>query len=102
MTLSVTLCPIEVIPENGGRQFRVDGREVAVFRVGGRVFALDGICPHQGGPLGFGEIVGEKVLCPWHGWPFDLATGHCDPAPESSVAALAVRVEDGMVILDLD
>ena len=43
MALSVTLCPVEVIPENGGRQFRVDGREVAVFRVNGKLYARQDI-----------------------------------------------------------
>ena len=48
---------------------------VALFSVGGELFALDGVCPHQGGPLGEGELIGCVVTCPWHGWQFDVRTG---------------------------
>jgi nitrite reductase [NAD(P)H] small subunit len=102
MTQSVTLCPVEVIPENGGRQFRVDGREVAVFKVGGRLYALDGKCPHRGGPLGFGDVTGTRVMCPWHAWSFDLETGQCDVSPLESVRTWPVRVIDGQVVVEMD
>ena len=102
MALSVVLCPVEVIPEKGGRQFRVDGREIAVFRVNGTLYALGGKCPHRGGPLGFGEIVGARVRCPWHEWTFDLATGACDVEPRAPARPIPVRVEDGQVVIEID
>ena len=103
MAQSVTLCPVDVIPENGGRQFRIDGREVAVFKVSGKLYALDGKCPHRGGPLGFGDLIeGPRVMCPWHAWSFDLETGACDVAPLESVRTLPVRVEDGQVVIEID
>ncbi|HEV8481283.1 MAG TPA: nitrite reductase small subunit NirD [Candidatus Eisenbacteria bacterium] len=103
MAQSVTLCPVDVIPENGGRQFRIDGREVAVFKVDGKLYALDGKCPHRGGPLGFGDVIeGQRVMCPWHAWSFDLQTGACDVAPLESVRTFPVRVEDGQVVIEID
>ncbi|MCB0212560.1 MAG: Rieske (2Fe-2S) protein, partial [Anaerolineae bacterium] len=33
--------------------------------------ALDNRCPHQGGPLGEGQIDGPWVICPWHGYEYD-------------------------------
>ena len=53
----------------------MDGRVLAVFNVEGTYYALDGICPHQGGPLGKGQLNGSVVTCPWHGWQFNVATG---------------------------
>ena len=53
----------------------MDGRVLAVFNVEGTYYALDGICPHQGGPLGKGQLNGCVVTCPWHGWQFNVATG---------------------------
>jgi nitrite reductase (NADH) small subunit len=50
-------------------------RIVALFNVNGEFFALDGICPHQGGPLGKGWLDGCIITCPWHGWQFDVVTG---------------------------
>jgi nitrite reductase/ring-hydroxylating ferredoxin subunit len=41
---------------------------VALFNVDGVFHALDGVCPHQGGPLGKGTLSGCIVTCPWHGW----------------------------------
>ena len=46
-----------------------------LFNVGGKFYALDGICPHQGGPLGKGSLTGCIVTCPWHGFQFDVTTG---------------------------
>jgi nitrite reductase/ring-hydroxylating ferredoxin subunit len=75
----------------------VAGRSIGVFRVGGRLYALRNRCPHAGGELCRGQLVGRLssarpghyvhdasrplVACPWHGWEFDLATGqsYVDP-----------------------
>jgi len=53
----------------------VEGRIVALANVGGAWHALDGLCPHQGGPLGTGRLCGTVLTCPWHGWQFDVTTG---------------------------
>lgn len=66
------------IPNGEGREFVVAGRIVAVFQVDGSFYAMDGICPHAGGPLAKGKINGGVVTCPWHGWQFNVSTGrHC-------------------------
>ena len=51
------------------------GRMVAIANVDGTLHALDGLCPHQGGPLGTGALCGTTLTCPWHGWQFDVTTG---------------------------
>ena len=89
--------PVDEIPEDGSRVVDVDGRRIAVFRTGGRFFALMNRCPHEGGELCKGKLFrrvepsmpGEYkysaskqiVRCPWHAWEFDLETGKswCDP-----------------------
>jgi nitrite reductase/ring-hydroxylating ferredoxin subunit len=55
----------------------VDGREIAVFRAGGRVHAFANACPHEGNPLVEGDVLGETLTCAYHGWRFDLETGAC-------------------------
>lgn len=65
------------IPEGSSRIYVIQGEEIAVFNVDGKFFALSNICPHQGGPLGEGEIEGGTITCPWHGWKFDIKTGGC-------------------------
>lgn len=74
----VRLAAAAEIPEGEGREFAIEGRIVAVFRVNGEFHAIDGICPHAGGPLGEGRLQGAIVTCPWHGWQFDVTSGtHC-------------------------
>ena len=52
-----------------------DGAIVALMNVDGQITALDGICAHQGGPLGKGKLEGDCLTCPWHGWQYDARTG---------------------------
>jgi nitrite reductase/ring-hydroxylating ferredoxin subunit len=72
------IASIDQIPVGEGREFVIAGRIIAIFNVDGKYFALDGICPHAGGPLAKGILDGCVVTCPWHGWQFDVSTGrHC-------------------------
>lgn len=70
-----------------------DGREIALFNIDHKIFALDNACPHMGGPLGEGELEGCIVTCPWHGWQFDVKTGACInmPGDDSKVIPIEVR-----------
>ena len=62
-------------PPGSCLELAVAGRVVAIFNVAGDFHALDGVCPHQGGPLGKGYLEGHVVTCPWHGWQFDVRSG---------------------------
>ncbi|MCA9053070.1 MAG: Rieske 2Fe-2S domain-containing protein [Planctomycetaceae bacterium] len=74
----VTIAQRGSVPEGSGVELTVEGRIIALYRVGEEFFALDGICPHAGGPLGQGQLNDCIVTCPWHGWQFDVSTGtHC-------------------------
>jgi len=53
------------------------GKRIAVFKLGGDYFAIDDACTHIGGSLAEGSIMGQAVVCPWHGAQFNLATGQC-------------------------
>ena len=82
------------IPEDGGKLVEAAGREIALFRVGDKIYAIDQICPHAGGPLSEGGIHGELAMCPWHGWEFNVKTGECAFNPEIKVDTFEVK-EDG-------
>ncbi len=72
-------------------------KPMALFNVGGEIFAINAVCPHRGGPLAGGKLTGSVVACPWHGWTFDVKTGGPDHPGGHSVAAYEVKV-DGTVI----
>lgn len=67
---------VDNIPPGEGRVFAVEGEKIAVFRTrGGEVYAVQAECPHRGGPLADGLLGGSTLICPLHGWKFDLKTG---------------------------
>jgi nitrite reductase/ring-hydroxylating ferredoxin subunit len=72
----------------------VDGREIALFNVSGKYYAIENTCPHQGGPLGEGWLEGNIVTCPWHAWCFDVTTGKMTLGDYDGVEAFDV-VSDG-------
>lgn len=63
------------IPADRGREVVVAGRVIALFRQDDGISAVDGICPHAGGPLAQGMVRNCVVTCPWHGWQFNTRTG---------------------------
>jgi nitrite reductase (NADH) small subunit len=95
------LCRRSELEEGTGRVVEVGGVEVAVFLVGGAVYALENACPHRGGPLAFGDLRGRTVHCPLHAWPFDLRTGHCREFPDQPARAYRVRVRGDEVRVEL-
>ena len=74
---------------------------MALFNVEGTFYALDGVCPHQGGPLGKGAMTGHVVTCPWHGWQFDVRDGQHQFSANIQQATLPVKVEEDSVLVDL-
>ncbi len=97
----VFACRASEVAEGKGTLVEVDGASVAIFRSGGRLYALDNACPHRDGPLAFGDVKGGTVHCPVHAWPFDLATGRCTEFPEAAVRAYPVRLEGDAVWIEL-
>jgi 3-phenylpropionate/trans-cinnamate dioxygenase ferredoxin subunit len=76
--------------------------DLAVFRIGDAVYAVDDSCPHQGGSLSNGKLEGTRVICPVHGLKFNL-DGACKPSvPTLEAKRYAVQVVGGIVMLSPD
>lgn len=70
------VCKYSDLKEKVGQRFIIDDVEVAVFKVDGKVYALNNICLHQKASIIYdGFIEDGKVVCPAHGWQYDLKTG---------------------------
>lgn len=67
--------PLADLPEGAAKEVVVEGVILALIHAEGEVHALDGMCAHQGGPLGKGAVSGCTLTCPWHGWQYDVASG---------------------------
>ena len=102
-----TVCAADAIVPHTGVCALVDGRHVAVFRLGeDRFFAIDNVDPKSGASVlarGLMGSLGERIVVasPLYKNHFDLSDGVCLEAPEHSVRAHSVRVEDGRVLVAL-
>ena len=78
---------------------RMRDHPIALFRVGGAIYAVNAVCPHMGGPIACGRLRGHVVSCPWHGWTFDVRTGFADHPGAHHLHAYDIRIEDGRVLV---
>jgi nitrite reductase (NADH) small subunit len=96
MSRFVRICSASEVPAEGRvSEITVEGRALCVAKVDGVVAVLDSYCPHDGGPLGEGMIEKGRVVCPWHGYAFDVRTGLTANDPELKAEVLDARLEDG-------
>lgn len=77
------------------------GRSLALFNVAGTYYAIDNACAHRGGPLGEGDLDGRIVICPWHGWRWDVTTGANANNPAVKMACFPVSLENDEIYVDL-
>lgn len=91
------VAPLEDLPEGEGFLFRSGPYQVALFRDGDRVNAIDNECPHAGASLCGGDTDGHIVACPFHGWEFDCITGESLSVEGFDVAVYPVVIENGVV-----
>lgn len=83
-----------------GRRVVVAGSPLALFRTDSGYAALADTCPHAGAPLSEGVLRDGFVVCAWHGWKFDPATGACPLfAGAPSAGSRRVKVEAGRVLV---
>jgi len=91
------VCSVTDLEPGGARLVVLDGKEIALFFVDGKYYAMEDNCLHAGGPLHEGALEGTAVICPWHQWRFHLETGHCDLNPKVDLDRYPVRVRDGTI-----
>lgn len=98
----IRVASVAECPEGSAGEFVAEGRIVAVFHTSEGLFALDGVCPHQGGPLGKGKLSGCIVTCPWHGWQFDVRSGQHQTSRSLVHPGFAVKIEGDGIYVDLE
>ncbi len=97
----IRVARLDQCPVGGAIECVAADRMIALFNVEGTFLALDGVCPHQGGPLGKGKLCGSIVTCPWHGWQFDAHSGQHQLNERIVQPRLDVRVEGDWILVDL-
>jgi nitrite reductase (NADH) small subunit len=89
------------VPPGSVREVSHGDRTFALCNLDGKLYCLDGVCPHAGGPLGEGILQGEMLVCPWHGWEFSCVTGANDADEDLTVDQFPVTVENGRIFIDV-
>lgn len=95
----VKLATLDELPPGHALEVEHDGQIYALFHVDGQIWAIDGICSHQGGPLAEGALEGTTVTCPWHGWQYDVRTGQALLGTRIRQASYEVKVEGRDVLV---
>jgi nitrite reductase/ring-hydroxylating ferredoxin subunit len=118
----VAIGKVAAFPDPGRRIVEVDGVAVGVFCRDGTFTAYENVCPHMGGPVCQGKIIARveervaddktslgfsfskdetNIVCPWHGYEFNIATGRHQGNPRLRLRSVSVRVLDDEVLIIL-
>lgn len=97
----VEVARVSQFPEGSFRAIAVGDQTIVLYRTRDGFFATESRCPHRGGPLAEGDIIGDEIVCPWHLWGFNLRTGICEGNREISVVTHEVRVDGDSVLVRL-
>ncbi len=103
VALHVRVCRLADVVDGEPRAFRVAGVTwpIVVTRVDGELVACAGVCPHEDVELGGGELDGACIVCPGHGYAFDLHTGRCTHDASLVLRRYPIAIRDGDVWVDL-
>lgn len=101
MARRVKVAQVGELSPGQGKLVQVDGNDIALFNVNGTFHAVGAACPHEEGPLHEGEVDGETIVCPWHGYDFDVKTGQCSVDSELRVPTYTVKTEGSDVFIEM-
>lgn len=90
------------IPPGRGRLVQVGARPIALFFVDGSYRAVKDLCPHEAASLWRGRVEDGAVICPNHGWRFDLKTGRCVHRGDRDARAYPVKVEGDRILVGIE
>ncbi len=100
----ISLCPSSELPSGEREVFGVKGRWIAVFKISGKVYAIEDLCTHDGNSLAFdradrpSKLSGYEIECPRHGGRFDVRSGAATRSPaEIDVPWFEARIEAGEI-----
>jgi nitrite reductase/ring-hydroxylating ferredoxin subunit len=101
MTEPTIACSLSDLADGKPKACQVAGRPVTIVKAGDKVYALDAICPHRGGPLAEGFVQDDCIYCPWHGWGFHLDSGVYVGSPGVGIKTHPTAILDGSVVVKL-
>jgi len=95
------ICGVDEIPEGERKIIQVSGLSIGVFHHQSKWYALRNSCLHRGGPVCTGTLEGDTLICPWHGYQYDVKNGQLLEDPSAKLATYPVEVRDGEVYVQV-
>ncbi|MCY2982422.1 MAG: Rieske (2Fe-2S) protein [Planctomycetota bacterium] len=95
------ICASNELAEGKSMEVVSKGEVIAVYRHANVLYAIDGVCMHQGGPLARGRLADGTITCPWHGWQYELATGNHAATCKPMLKTYKIQESDGAIEIDL-
>jgi 3-phenylpropionate/trans-cinnamate dioxygenase ferredoxin subunit len=89
------------IKEGSMKPVRIKGRPILLVRQGGEIFGVSNLCPHMGCKLEGGILRGYSLMCPCHGWKFDVRNGQYEEIKEIALATYQCKIQNGKVYVKL-
>ncbi len=93
----VDLLASDELPEGGRAVVHAEGRDLALVRIEGVVYAVDNVCPHRFAELGRGDLQGYYLYCPLHAWCFDVRDGTGFFPQGARIESFEVKEEGGRI-----
>lgn len=95
------ICSINDLKEKEGKRFFSEDQDIAIFKIEGEVFALSNHCPHQHTAQIYDGFIEEGcVVCPSHGWRFNIRTGKT-PTGGNGLISFETMIIDNDVYIKL-
>ncbi len=89
------------LKEGQMKHVHVHGLPVLLIKKGGQVFAVWNICPHMGCSLEKGILREYLVMCPCHGWKFDIRNGLYEDNKATSLITYPVKTLNGKIWIEI-
>lgn len=92
----------EDFPEGQGILVEKEDKQIAVFNQNGKLFAIDNVCLHKGGPMADGYVDKNNIVaCPWHGWQYSIETGENQLNKNMKLSTYKITEKNGKVFLEI-
>jgi len=96
---TVRVAAVDEIPEGERKIVQIDDLSIGVFHHKGSWYALRNHCLHRGGPVATGELNGDTLTCPWHGYQYNVVSGQLLVDPSVRLALYPITFQEGQVML---
>ena len=99
----IQVCTLKDLPNGSQKIVEIGAHKIALFHFNNEITGIANACLHKAGPLGLGLVEkkydGLYVTCPWHGWEYNIKTGHAPPGFKDQQAVYEVKVEGDHILV---